>query len=231
VIITIDGPSGSGKSTTARAVAERLGYLYVDTGAMYRAVALAFLQADAAPTADAAGALLPNLRIDIRYAEGEMRVLLNGDDVSSIVRRQPVGAMASKVSQLAAVRDKLVDEQRRIASEREAAEGGVVLDGRDMGTVVFPNADLKIFMVADVAVRAQRRQAEYAEQGRSVPIEEVRQEIIERDRQDRERELSPLQKAEDAIELDTTDRTIAEQIDFVVQHVRAQQAEGTNPAL
>lgn len=198
---------------------------------MYRAVALAFLQADAAPTATAADALLPDLRIDIRYAEGEMRVLLNGDDVSTIVRTQAVGAMASRVSQLAAVRDKLVDEQRRIASEREAAEGGVVLDGRDMGTIVFPDADVKIFMVADVAVRAQRRQAEYAEQGRSVPIEEVRQEIIERDRQDRERELSPLQKAEDAIELDTTDRTIGEQVDFVVQRVRAQQAEGTNPAL
>jgi cytidylate kinase len=198
---------------------------------MYRAVALAFLQADAAPTATAADALLPGLRVDIRYAEGEMRVLLNGDDVSTIVRTQAVGAMASRVSQLAAVRDKLVDEQRRIASEREAAEGGVVLDGRDMGTIVFPDADVKIFMVADVAVRAQRRQAEYAEQGRSVPIEEVRQEIIERDRQDRERELSPLQKAEDAIELDTTDRTIGEQVDFVVQRVRAQQPEGTNPSL
>lgn len=231
VIITIDGPSGSGKSTTARAVAERLGYLYVDTGAMYRAVALAFLQADAPPTSEAAAELLPDLRIDIRHPEDGMRVLLNGDDVSSSIRTQAVGTMASKVSQLAAVRDKLVREQRRIAGERETAEGGVVLDGRDMGTVVFPDADVKIYMVADVAVRARRRQADYAEQGRAVPLDEVRQEIIERDRQDRQRELSPLQKAEDAIELDTTDRTIEEQVDFVVEQVRTHQEEGTNPSL
>jgi len=223
VIITIDGPSGSGKSTTARAVAQRLGYLYVDTGAMYRAVALAFLEADASPTAEVADELLPTLRIDIQYADGEMRVLLNGQDVSPSIRTQAVGEMASKVSQLAAVRDKLVREQRRIASERKAAEGGVVLDGRDMGTVVFPDADVKIYMVADVAVRARRRQAEYAQQGRTVPLDEVRQEIIERDRQDRQRELSPLQKAEDAIELDTTDRTIEEQVEFVVEHVRARR--------
>lgn len=231
MIITIDGPSGSGKSTTARAVAQRLGYLYVDTGAMYRAVALAFLEADASPTPEAADELLSTLRIDIRYADGEMRVLLNGGDVSASIRTQAVGEMASRVSQLAAVRNKLVREQRRIASEREAAEGGVVLDGRDMGTVVFPDADVKIYMVADVAVRAQRRQAEYAQQGRTVPLDEVRQEIIERDRQDRQRELSPLQKAEDAIELDTTDRTIEEQVDFVVEHVRARRQEGTNPSL
>lgn len=223
MIITIDGPSGSGKSTTARAVAQRLGYLYVDTGAMYRAVALAFLEADASPTAEVADELLPTLRIDIQYADGEMRVLLNGQDVSASIRTQAVGEMASKVSQLAAVRDKLVREQRRIASERKAAEGGVVLDGRDMGTVVFPDADVKIYMVADVAVRARRRQAEYAQQGRTVPLDEVRQEIIERDRQDRQRELSPLQKAEDAIELDTTDRTIEEQVEFVVEHVRARR--------
>ncbi len=223
MIITIDGPSGSGKSTTARAVAQRLGYLYVDTGAMYRAVALAFLEADASPTAEVADELLPTLRIDIQYADGEMRVLLNGQDVSPSIRTQAVGEMASKVSQLAAVRDKLVREQRRIASERKAAEGGVVLDGRDMGTVVFPDADVKIYMVADVAVRARRRQAEYAQQGRTVPLDEVRQEIIERDRQDRQRELSPLQKAEDAIELDTTDRTIEEQVEFVVEHVRARR--------
>lgn len=229
MIITIDGPSGSGKSTTARAVAERLGYLYLDTGAMYRAVALAFLRADAAPTGEAAAGLLPDLRIDIRYVDDAMRVFLNGEEVTDAIRTRDVGNMASRVSQLAAVRDKLVREQRRIAQERVAAEGGVVLDGRDMGTVVFPDADVKIYMVADARVRAKRRHAEYVDQGRYVSLDAVHQEIIERDRQDRERERSPLQKAEDAIELDTTDRSIDEQVAFVVAQVRAKMAEGTNP--
>lgn len=229
MIITIDGPSGSGKSTTARAVARRLGYLYLDTGAMYRAVALAFLRADAEASSEAADDLLPDLRIDVRYEEGEMRVFLDREDVTTSIRTRRVGDMASRVSKLAAVRRKLVREQRRIASEREQMEGGVVLDGRDTGTVVFPEADLKIYMVADPKVRARRRQAEYAEQGRAPSFEEVYQEIVERDRQDRDRELAPLRKADDAVELDTTHRTIAEQVDFVVQQAQARQKEGTNP--
>jgi cytidylate kinase len=137
--------------------------------------------------------------------------------------------MASRVSQLAAVRDKLVREQRRIAAERVAAEGGVVLDGRDMGTVVFPDADVKIFMVADARVRAERRRAEYAAQGRDVSLDAVHEEIIERDRQDQTRELSPLQQAGDAVELDTTDRSVDEQVDFVVNLVQSQSTQGTKP--
>jgi len=229
VIITIDGPSGSGKSTTARAVADRLGYLYLDTGAMYRAVALAFMRAGAEPTSGAATDLLPDVRIDIRYDDDAMRVHLNGDDVTEAIRTQSVGTMASRVSQLAAVRDKLVREQRRIAAERVAAEGGVVLDGRDMGTVVFPDADVKIFMVADARVRAERRRAEYAAQGRDVSLDAVHEEIIERDRQDQTRELSPLQQADDAVELDTTDRSVDEQVDFVVNLVQSQSTQGTKP--
>jgi len=222
VIITIDGPSGSGKSTTARAVADRLGYLYLDTGAMYRAVALAFIRAGAEPTSGAATDLLPDVRIDIRYDDDAMRVHLNGEDVTEAIRTQSVGTMASRVSQLAAVRDKLVREQRRIAAERVAAEGGVVLDGRDMGTVVFPDADVKIFMVADARVRAKRRRADYAAQGRDVSLDAVHEEIIERDRQDQTRELSPLQQADDAVELDTTDRSVDEQVDFVLNLVQSQ---------
>ncbi len=228
MIITIDGPSGSGKSTTARAVADRLGYLYLDTGAMYRAVALAFLRADARPTDAAAADLLPDLRIDIRYDSDAMRVHLNSEEVTKAIRTQAVGTMASRVSQLAAVREKLVREQRRIAAERVAAEGGVVLDGRDMGTVVFPDADVKIFMVADAWVRAERRHAEYIAQGRDVPLDAVHEEIIERDRQDRSRELSPLQKADDAVELNSTHRSIPEQVEFVVNCVRADIENGTN---
>jgi cytidylate kinase len=229
VIITIDGPSGSGKSTTARAVADRLGYLYLDTGAMYRAVALAFIRAGAEPTSEAAVDLLPDVRVDIRYDDDAMRVHLNGEDVTEAVRAQSVGTMASRVSQLAAVREKLVWEQRRIAAERVAAEGGVVLDGRDMGTVVFPDADVKIFMVADARVRAERRHAEYVAQGRDVPLDAVHEEIIERDRQDQNRELSPLQQADDAVELDTTNRSIDEQVEFVVDLVRSASTQGTNP--
>lgn len=228
MIITIDGPSGSGKSTTARGVARRLGYLYLDTGAMYRAVALAFLEAGAPPTPEAADEVLSDLRVHVHYADDTMHVTLNSRDVTDAIRTQDVGTMASRVSQLAAVREKLVREQRRIARERVAEEGGVVLDGRDTGTVVFPEADVKIYMVADARVRAERRYAEYVEQGRDVSLEAVRQEIVERDRQDRERALSPLQQAEDAIELDTSNRTVEEQIDFVVDRVRDEHKEGTN---
>lgn len=228
MIITIDGPSGSGKSTTARAVAERLGYLYVDTGAMYRAVALVFLRAGVDVTPEAAVDLLEECRIDIRYADGEMRVFLGQEDVTASIRTREVGAMASRVSKLGVVREKLVHEQRRIAREREQNEGGVVLDGRDMGTVVFPDADLKIYMVAEARVRAERRHAEYVRQDRDVTAEEVYREIVERDRQDRERALAPLRKAEDAVELDTTHRSIAEQVNFVVRRARALRREGTN---
>lgn len=229
VIITIDGPSGSGKSTTARAVARALGYLYLDTGAMYRAVALAFLRADADATPEAAAELLPGMRIDVRYEDGEMRVLLDRDDVTASIRSQEVGTMASRVSKLPIVREKLVREQRRIAREREQREGGIVLDGRDTGTVVFPDADLKIYMRADAEVRARRRQAEYAERGRSVAFEAVYREIVERDEQDRSRSLAPLRKADDAVELDTTHRTVEEQVEFVVKRAEAARREGTNP--
>lgn len=228
MIITIDGPSGSGKSTTARAVARQLGYLYLDTGAMYRAVALAFLRARAEATPAAAADLLPELRVDVRYEDAEMHVFLDREDVTASIRTREVGAMASRVSTLAAVREKLVREQRRMAREREQTEGGVVLDGRDTGTVVFPNADLKVYMKADARERARRRRAEYAERGQTVSFEEVHREIVERDRQDRERELAPLRRAKDAVVLDTTHCTVEEQVDFVVKRAARQKQEGTN---
>lgn len=224
MIVTIDGPAGSGKSTTARAVAHRLGYLYLDTGAMYRAVALAFLRTDTDPNPDGAASLLPNVEVNIQYDEDEMRVFLNGDDVSDRIRTSEVGDMASQVSTLRAVREKMVEEQRRIGRERDAEEGGVVLDGRDTGTVVFPDAPVKIYMIADAMERARRRQSEY---GDDVSIEEVHQEIQERDRVDRERDIAPLRKADDAIEVDTTDSTVETQVDFVVDCVKQRMAGGT----
>jgi len=239
VIVTIDGPAGSGKSTTARRVARRLGYVYLDTGAMYRAVAYGFLSAGADPTPDAAQEHLPKINVDLKLADDssseedadesgpEMRVFLNKEDVTQRIRTSQVGDMASRIAQLRPVREKMVREQRRVGRQRDQADGGVVLDGRDTGTIVFPNADVKIFMVADPRERARRRQAEYRNEGKDVPLDDVQREIEDRDRQDRERDIAPLVQADDAIELDTTDRTIPEQVDFVVERVEERRRQGT----
>jgi cytidylate kinase len=224
MIVTIDGPAGSGKSTTARAVAERLGYLYLDTGAMYRAVALAFLRAEAEPTDEAAATVLPEMTVDVGYENDAMHVYLNGEDVSDRIRTAEVGDMASRVSTLRAVREKMVDEQRRIGRARNAQEGGVVLDGRDTGTVVFPDADVKIYMTADSLERARRRRSEYSD---DVSLEAVHQEIQERDRLDRERDIAPLRQADDAQVVDTTACTFEEQVDFVVDCVKQGAPGGT----
>ena len=227
MIVTIDGPAGSGKSTTARRVASRLGYVYLDTGAMYRAVALAFLRAEAEATSEGATAVLPSADIDVRYEADGMHVFLNGEDVTDDLRTAEVGGGVSQVSTLAPVRTHMVDEQRRIGHEKVETHGGVVLDGRDTGTVVFPDANVKIFMVADLDERARRRKQEYEEAGEQISFKEVRAEIEERDRRDRNRDIAPLRRAEDAILLDTTDRTIAEQVAFVVDHVKARFPQGT----
>lgn len=226
MIVAIDGPAGSGKSTTARAVARRLGYLYLDTGAMYRAVALAFLRAEAAPTPEAAARLLPALTLDLRYADGEQRVLLDGEDVTEAIRRPEVGGAASAVSAVPAVREKLTAEQRRIGHTYAEAPG-VVVDGRDIGTVVFPEAALKIFMVADADVRARRRHAELAERGTPRPLDEVRAEMLQRDRQDSQRALAPLRQADDAVVLDTSARSFDEQVQFIVDRVREREKTDT----
>ncbi len=200
-----------------------MGFVYLDTGAMYRALALVFLRADADASPDAASDLLPNVRVDVRYTGGQMRVHLNGEDVSSAIRTGEVGNMASQISVLRAVREKLLGTQRRVGREQAAEHGGVVLDGRDTGTVVFPDADLKIFMVADPRERARRRFEEYQRQGESVTFEEVLSEIEVRDEADRNRDIAPLKQAEDAVELDTTSKTIEEQVDAVVKRIEEAQ--------
>lgn len=228
MILTIDGPAGSGKSTTARGVAEALQYVYLDTGAMYRTVALGFLEAGASPSADVATDVLPGIDVDVEYrGTGDMHVFLNGRDVTGQIRSPRVDAVVSEISTLRDVRERMVEDQRRIGFEQEANHGGVVLDGRDTGTVVFPDADLKLFMVADIDERAQRRQKEYAANGQHVALSEVRKEIKERDERDRNREIAPLRRADDAVVLDTTDRTIEEQIAFVVDRVKECQESGT----
>lgn len=225
--MTIDGPAGSGKSTTARGVAQQLDFVYLDTGAMYRAVALAFLRANAGPSTRDAEAIVPGLELDLRYEEDQMHVFLNGADVTDEIRTQDVGTTVSDVSALQRVRERMVEEQRRIGKEKESVYGGVVLDGRDTGTVVFPDADVKIFLVADLEERARRRRAEYREQGEEVGLQTVQEELRRRDEKDRTRELAPLREAEEAARLDTTSCTIEEQIQFVVDRVKAATPTGT----
>ena len=227
MIVTIDGPAGSGKSTTARGVANRLGFVYLDTGAMYRAVALAFHRAGASAAEEEAEQVLTSLDLGVQYEGGDMHVLLGAEDVTPRLRSAEVGALVSPVATLQPVRTRMVKEQQRIGREQEEIHGGVVLDGRDTGTVVFPDADVKVYMVADLEERARRRQQEYKARGESVSLSEVQEEIEDRDRRDRTRDIAPLRRADDAIVYDTTDESIAEQIQFVVDRVKAQDGEGT----
>jgi cytidylate kinase len=221
LIVAIDGPAGSGKSTTARRVAKETGYLYLDTGAMYRATALAFLRRDREATSEAARAVLPDVQLGVKHERGEMRILLGDDDVTRAIRTPAISRLTSTISELRPVREKLVEEQRRIARRFASEEGGgIVIDGRDIGTVVFPDADVKVFVVADPEVRARRRKRDLEADEVSVSFEEVLADIKERDRQDRRRDIAPLRRAEDAIELDTTHRSVEEQVQFVVDRIR-----------
>ncbi len=215
LVIAIDGPAASGKSTTARLVAERLGYLHVDTGAMYRAITLKVLRSGVDPAdADAVAALAGVTAIAIGTQTGSPRVLLDGEDVTGQLRSAEVTRAVSQVSAVRAVRELMVGEQRRLA-----AGGGVVLEGRDIGSVVLPDSDVKIFLVADPAERARRRRKELLEKGVDVAPEALEAEIMERDRKDSSRELSPLKKAEGAIEVDTSTLTVGQQVDTILDVV------------
>jgi cytidylate kinase len=221
IVIAIDGPAASGKSTTAKLVAKRLDYLYVDTGAMYRAMTLKVLQQKLSPDhADQIARLAERTSIRLEQKDGELRVFLDSEDVTKAIRSQTVTRAVSAVSVVKAVRDVMVREQRRIGQC-----GGIVLEGRDIGTVVFPDADLKIFMVANVEERAKRRQRQLERQGTLLPFDQLVNEIIERDGKDSGRNISPLRKADDAIVLDTSNVTIAEQVDFIVGHAKARMVK------
>jgi cytidylate kinase len=217
IVITIDGPAASGKSTTAQRVAEILGYTHLDTGAMYRAVTLKVLQGGI-PLQDDARIVAAAEHAEIAFlGEGALpRVLLDGNDVTEAIRSQEVSAAVSRVSSIAGVRKVMVSLQRSLASA-----GGVVVDGRDIGTVVLPQADLKIFMVADVAERARRRQKDLNDSGVSVDAKNVEQDLERRDHLDSTRAVSPLRKAADAIELDTTRLSFDEQVAWIVEQARA----------
>lgn len=212
-IIAIDGPAGSGKTTTAKALARELGFIYVDTGAMYRAVAL-FAQRRGVEIGDheAVGALLHEIDIRLERIDGEQRTMLNGEDVEAFIRTQEMSKAASDISAIPSVREAMVELQRRAG--RDAM--GAVLEGRDIGTVVFPDAPCKIFLVADAETRARRRKLQLEMSGISADAAVIQREIEERDRNDAEREHSPLRKAKDAIEVETTNTSIDEQVSMIL---------------
>jgi cytidylate kinase len=200
LIIAIDGPVGSGKSTVARRVAEMLGYTHLDSGAMYRAVGLKALRTGVPlDSPERLSALAEAARIDLVPRDGMLRVLLDGEDVTEAIRSPEVSHAASVVAVVPGVRHPMVAEQRRAG-----AQGGVVMEGRDIGTVVFPDADLKIFLDASPEVRATRRQREHEEKGERMDLETVLAEVHARDQRDREREMSPLVRASDAVLVDNT---------------------------
>jgi cytidylate kinase len=214
-VIAIDGPSGAGKSTAGRALAERLAYTFIDTGAMYRALALKAARAAVDPAdGGAVAALLHGARIELQ--DGGRRVWLDGEDVSEPIRAPEISALASRVSAHTAVRREMVARQRALG-----AAGGVVLDGRDIGTAVFPDADVKFYLDADPTRRAERRLAELAVAGRSAELEAVRREIRARDQADMTRADSPLTRAEGAIVLDTTALTPEQVLERMLEAVRA----------
>lgn len=204
--IAIDGPAGAGKSTIAKKLAKKLGFIYVDTGAMYRAMAYYFLQNGIASDDEAAIAkACPAVDVTIAYENGEQQVLLNGENVNGVIRTEQVGNMASATSVYPVVRKKLVELQQELA-----AKADVIMDGRDIGTCVLPNAQVKIYLTASSKTRATRRYEELTAKGESCDLEEIEKDIIERDYRDMHRETSPLKQAEDAVLVDSSDLTIDE---------------------
>ncbi len=209
--IAIDGPAGAGKSTIARKLAEELGYVYVDTGAMYRAMALFFLeQGIAASNEQEISAAASLIDLSIRYRDGEQQVLLNGENVNGKIRTEEVGNMASATSVYPDVRRKLVALQQKLASDTD-----VIMDGRDIGTCVLPNAEVKIYLTASSATRAKRRYDELCAKGETCDLNEIRLDIEERDARDMNRETSPLKQAEDAVLVDSSDLTVEEVVETI----------------
>lgn len=219
LIIAIDGPAGSGKTTTARLLAERLGYTYIDTGAMYRALTLAALEQGIPLTDDALADLLDRISIELRHTPSGQRTFLNGRDVSERIREPDVTAHVSMVSSFPSVRRVMVRVQQQLGRH-----GGVVMDGRDIGTAVFPDADIKVFMTADLDTRARRRQAELHQSNPTITAEEIKRQLDQRDRFDSTREHNPLRKASDALVIDTTNLTVEEQVECILDYVRQRTA-------
>ena len=214
--IAIDGPAGAGKSTIAKAIAEDIGFIYVDTGAMYRAMALYFLENGIQPEdEEKVSAACGQIDISLRYQEGVQQVILNGKDVSGKIRTEAVGNAASVVSAYRAVRQALLALQQNLAKT-----SNVIMDGRDIGTCVLPNAQTKIYLTASSHVRAIRRYKELTEKGQMCNLEEIEQDIIDRDYRDMHREIAPLTQAADAVLLDSSALTIDQVVDGIITAAR-----------
>ncbi len=213
--IAIDGPSGAGKSTIAKACAAKLGYIYVDTGALYRTIGVCAMRrrVDTKDRAAVEG-VLPFADVSLRYVDGVQKVFLGDDDVSGEIRTPAASMAASDVSAVPAVRERLLDLQREIARNNN-----VIMDGRDIGTVILPDAQYKFFLTASAEVRAQRRVKELIEKGMEVDYEETLADIIKRDYQDSHRETAPLKQADDAILIDSSYMTIDEVVDFIISKI------------
>lgn len=210
--IAIDGPAGAGKSTIAKKVAKNLDFIYVDTGAMYRAIALYLLRNEVEKENEEKISHFAKLaNVELTYVNGEQQVILNGENVSGFIRTEEVGKMASVAAKNKDVRAQLLDLQRNLAQKKN-----VIMDGRDIGTHVLPNANLKIYLTASSSVRANRRYKELQEKGVKCDLGDIEQDIIARDKQDMEREIAPLKQAEDALLLDSSDMTIQEVVDKIV---------------
>jgi cytidylate kinase len=214
--IAIDGPAGAGKSTIAKKIAKQLGYIYVDTGAMYRAMALYLIREHVRPDeTEKINEKCEYADISIRYENGEQVVYLNGENVNGYIRTEEVGNMASHSSPNPKVRAKLVKLQQKLAADTD-----VVMDGRDIGTCVLPDAQVKVYLTADSRVRAERRYKELVEKGESCDLDTIEQDIIERDHQDMTREISPLVQAEDAVLVDSSYMTIDEVVEKIISLCR-----------
>ena len=213
--VAIDGPAGAGKSTVARAAAQKLGYIYVDTGALYRAVGVYCLRKGIETTdAENVGAILGEITVELKFIDGVQHVFLNGDDVSTEIRLPEASMAASNVSAIPSVRAFLFDLQRDIA-----AKNNCIMDGRDIGTVVLPNAQVKIFLTADDTERAMRRYRELQEKGSTVTYQEVLDDLRVRDYNDSHREIAPLKPAEDSVVVNTTGYTLEESVNIIVKTV------------
>lgn len=214
--IAIDGPAGAGKSSIAKLVAQKLSFVYFDTGAMYRTIALYALEHQINPAREEdVVAVLDKIQITLSHEDGEQEIFLNGTNVSKDIRREEVGKNASTVAKYAAVRQKLVSLQQEIAADMD-----VIMDGRDIGTVVLPNAEVKIYLTASANVRAKRRYKELQAKGESCDLTQIEKDIIARDEQDMNREISPLRQAEDAVLVDSSDMTIEEVVNCLIDIIK-----------
>ena len=216
LIVAIDGTAGSGKSTSAKLVASKLNYLYIDTGAMYRAITFLAIKNKILDDEKLIISLAEKSEIKLEFVEGETKVFINDEDLTGNIRTAEVNRNVSDVSKIKEVRDIMVDRQREMGSEGN----GVVMEGRDITTVVFPNADVKIFLTALLDERASRRAKEFTENGTEVKLDDIKNNLIERDRIDSSREVSPLTQAPDAIVVDTTKYTIDEQVNIILKAVK-----------